>query len=265
VFVVAAGCDTLSQDFNAMVETIQPVEPREAGVMAVDQYDADNRRRGVALLASATFGGADPYVRMYRDYVANDRDPIVKAFAIRGLARHGTPDDAVVIASQLGHENRNVRWEAARGLQRLHNTTVTPALVRALTNEDEEADVRVAAATALGQYPEDRVFQGLVAALQSRELAVNAAAERSLRTITGRDHGDDWTAWLAWYRSESDPFVARVDYVYPTYSRDVRWYERLAFWSPPVFERPAPPAGLRPGDRTTYGDEEASGAHATDG
>jgi hypothetical protein len=264
--LAAIGCDTLTEDFGAMMESITPISPQQAAVLAVDPHDSDNRSRGVALLSSASFGAAEPYLRMYRDYAANDGDPIVRAFAIRGLARHGTPDDALIIAEQLGHENRHVRWEAARGLQRLHHPGAIPPLLRIVTNEEEDADVRIAAATALGQYPDDRVFHGLVAALRSRELAVNQAARGSLRTVTGRDFEDDWTAWLAWYREEPSPFVADIAYLYPTYVRHVRWYEKLAFWSPQIFEQPAPPAGLRPETRSTYGDDgKDNGGDGKDG
>ena len=90
------GC--VSDDFNNMAEGFVPPSPRDAAIMAVDQYDPDIRRRGVTLLANSPFGGAPDYLSMYRDYVANDRDPLVRASAIKALGRFGNVEDAVLIA-----------------------------------------------------------------------------------------------------------------------------------------------------------------------
>src|SRR5262245_19959512 len=157
------GCETVGQDLGDAASIFKPVTPHEAVVMMVDPHNADNRRRRTVLISNAPWGGTDVYVNQYRDMVDHERDPIVNAVAIRALARHGTPDDALKIMPQLAHANVQVRWEAAKGLQRLHHPAVVPDLLKALNNETEDADVRIAAAVALGQYPEDRVFQGLIA------------------------------------------------------------------------------------------------------
>ena len=195
---------------------------------------------------------------MYRDYVENETNPLVKAVAIRALGRHGTPEDAKLIAARLDEESVQVRWEAVKALQRLHQPAVVPSLLDVLRRAGEHSDVRVDAAVALGQYPQDRVFQGLVAALDARELAVNVAAERSLRMLTGQELGSDPRTWLNWYNAHADdPFEAGLEYLYPTYRRKESFFEKLAFWSRRNFEQPAPPIGLRPlSERRTYEDEE---------
>jgi HEAT repeat protein len=265
---LATGCETLGQDLNDLAKSLVPPSPAEAARMALDPHDPDRRREGTLLLGNSDFGGAEPYLRMYRDYIQTEGDPLVKAVAVRALARHGSPEDAELIAAQLEHPNVQVRWEAAKGLQRLHNPRVVPELLAVLRRVDEHADVRTDAALALGQYPEDRVFQGLVAALDARELALNVAAERSLSTITGESHGLDPRAWLNWYNAKDDnAFAGRQEYLYPTYRRKESWYEKLAFWSPKNFEQPAPPAGLRPlSERSTYeDDDDEGGAGEADG
>src|SRR5690606_16336328 len=108
-------------------------------------------------------------------------------------------EDARLIADQLEHENDQVRWEAAKGLQRIHDPGVVPDLLAVLRRVDERTETRVAAADALAQYPQDRVFHALIAALDARELSINLAAERSLVTLTGRQLGDDSRDWLDWY------------------------------------------------------------------
>ena len=258
ILLSAGGCETIGQDLNSLAESIVPPTPREAAEKMLNPHDPDDRRKGTLLIANAPFGGNPPYVRTYRDYVEHDQDPLVKAAAIRALARHGTVEDAPLIANQLTHENVQVRWEAAKGLQRIHNPQVVPALLEVLRKPGEDADVRVAAARALGQYPEDRVFQGLVAALDARELAVNIAAEGSLQTLTGQSHELDPGAWLGWYNGVSgDRFAGGGEYRYPTYQRRDTWLEKLAFWTSRPVEQPAPPVGLREdSQRRTYEDQD---------
>lgn len=285
------GCESIGDEVQDLASGIDPVSPPEAARMMIDPYNADNRRRGTVLISNAPFGGVDHYLCYYRDMVNNERDPIVKATAIRALARHGAPEDALRIVRHLRlcdeciRRNREaglsgapaelrrqdcqtpaclsdhvqVRWEAAKGLQRLHNPSTITELLKILRNESEHSDVRIAAAVALGQYPEDRVFQGLVAALDARELAINVAAEKSLTTLTGQSLGLDGLRWFAWYNSvgpSNDPFAGKTEYLYPTYVREESMLEKLAFWTNRNFEQPAPPSGLRPeSERTTYDDQ----------
>ena len=253
---LTAGCESFSQDLNDFTTGLLPPSPTEAVAMAVDQ-DADKRRRGTLLLANSPFGGNPPYLALYRDHVRNEPNPLVKAVSIRALAKHGAPDDATFIAPLLTHDNLQVRWEAAKGLQRLHQPRVIQPIIEGLLREDEHTDVRIALAGALGQYPEDRVFQALVAVLDDRSLAVNVSASSSLTALTGVDHGLDSAAWYAWYNAATDPFAAQQDYLYPTYDRPESWLEQLAFWSHRVVEYPAPPAGLEPqSQRRTYDDTD---------
>ncbi|UCD74210.1 MAG: HEAT repeat domain-containing protein [Phycisphaerales bacterium] len=255
--VLLAGCATIGQDLNALGRSLVPPTPREAAQKMLNPHDPDDRREGTVLLSNSTFGGVEVYVRAYRDGVTYENDPLAKAAFVRALARHGTVDDAPLIASQLTHEHYQVRWEAAKGLQRLHNPAVVGDLLRVLGDDVEDADIRLEVAVALGQYAEDRVFQGLISALDARELAVNLAAEQSLRTLTGQSLGPDPRMWLAWYDAAEEPFAGEQDYLYPTYSRRQSWLEKLAFWSSPVVEYPAPPAGLRPStERRTYEEEQ---------
>ncbi|MCL4209244.1 MAG: HEAT repeat domain-containing protein [Phycisphaeraceae bacterium] len=256
------GCSSFTADFAALTEDLMPPTPSEAAVMMMDQYDAEKRRRGTSLIANSPFGGADPYVKFYADRLNPDHpdretNPIVIATLIRALARHGQPPHALTIATYLTHESIQVRWEAAKGLQRLHNPAVTGAICAVVLSEAQPADVRVEAADALGQYPEDRSFQALVAALSARELMLNRIAAQSLATLTGQDFGEDARAWLRWYNNNPAPFAGKREYLYPTYQRDDTLLEKVAFWSRKTWETPQQPAGLRPSEhKSTYGDAD---------
>lgn len=254
---IPAGCDTMRQDFGEF--SLKAITPAEAARMMMDTSDPDNRRMGTVLISNSPFGGADVYVTWYRDSVEAEPDPLVRAVSVSALGRHGKPDDAVVIALRLDRNKEDqfqVRWEAAKALQRLHNPAVVPALLATLRDDDEESDIRVAAAVALGQYPQDRVFQGLVAALDTPQLSINEAARQSLETLTGKDLGLEPAPWLHWYNGVANPFAGQKEYLYPTYQREETFLEKLAFWSKPVYEQPAPPAGLEQPARRTYPDSD---------
>lgn len=250
--IVAAGlggCEGLPTG-GAQVETesifsmFSGPTPVEAAAWAVDPYDADKRARGILLLANASFGGERVYVDVYEASL-NDSDMAVRASAVRALALHGDSRHAPRIAVQLESQDRLLRWEAARALQRLHNPLIVDALVRRLDPRTEpESEIRAAAATALGQYAETRVIDNLIAALDDRDLLVNRAAQDSLRTLTGEDFRFDVRRWVAWRRETSEPFAGRSEYVFPVFYRTPSWIETIVPWMTPPNEVASVPVGM---------------------
>ncbi|MDZ4755248.1 MAG: HEAT repeat domain-containing protein [Phycisphaerae bacterium] len=255
----SAGCDTIGSDFSSFVESFNPPSPLQAAQWAVDTNNPENQRRGIALLASAPWGGAEAYVKLYRLYVEEDSDPLVKAFALRALGRHGDASDARLVAQQLESRFKIVRLEAAKASQRLHDRAVADLLWKRLVDESEEAEVRAELAIALGQYPSDPVFQALVNALDQRELAVNLAALDSLQTLTGQDFGLRTRRWLEWKEMATTAFLGDERYLYPTFRRDKGVMDYILFWIPLNFEDPNLPIGTTAtGPRRTYeGDQPA--------
>jgi len=247
------GCDTISSDFGSFADSFSPPTPLQAATWAVDTTDPENQRRGVALLASAPWGGAEAYVRLYRLYVEENSDPLVKAFALKALGRHGDAADASLVAKQLTSPYRIVRLEAARSLQRLHDPRVADTIWPRLIDETEDAEIRLELAVALGQYPKESVFQALVAALDQRELGVNWSALDALETLTGEDFGLDKQAWLSWAAATPKAFADRETYLYPVFRRNLDFIDYVVFWQPVVFEDPGVPIGMRlVGPRRTY-------------
>ncbi|MBX3374125.1 MAG: HEAT repeat domain-containing protein [Phycisphaeraceae bacterium] len=244
--IIPGGCGAAGEDITDLFRSMAPPTPAEAAGWLRDE-DADRRREGTILLGNASFGGESAYVALYRVFASPDSEsnPLVRAAALRALARHGAPSDAKALSAGLSDTNRQVRWEAARGLQRIHNREVIPDLITALRREDEVPEVRVAVADALGQYAEPRVFDALVRALDARELGINLAAQRSLIALTGQDHGLDGRAWLRWFESvPGDRFAGGSDYFYSVWERKPGFFDRLLFWQVRVVEQPGPPTGM---------------------
>ncbi len=277
-FITVAAVFCLSLFWGCVMEDIDDIgrmfdvpTPGQAARWALDQHDPDRRREGLVLLSTSTFGGAEVYLELYRDYVEHDPNPLVKSAAIAALARHGTPKDAILLASWTKRdkvESVTIRWAAVKGLQRLHNPDVVSDLRDVAIDVQEQSEVRSAACVAMAQYSEDRVIQALIISLDAVELSVNVDAAESLFMLTGQSLGLDHTAWQNWYvaaQKEGDPFAGMGTYHYPTYARDAVWWEYIAFWLDEQYEPPMRPIGMRDAaERRTWEDFEPGAATPTE-
>lgn len=217
--------------------------PLQAARDAFNEYDADRRRRAVAILASASFGGEAVYVRLYR-MLLEDPDTTVRAAAIHALGLHGGPEDGRAILGLLEDPAAFVRWEAAKTLQRIHVPAAEPPLVRLLAS-DEDADVRMAVAAALGQFPSRYVFDALILALSDVNYGVVHAAAHSLEILTGQRWGLDPRDWLQWSQQEADLFENRQTYTFQPYTPPPSMWRRLnPLASPDGLAEPREPAGI---------------------
>lgn len=246
-----AGCEAVGLELKpgakSILEAFAGPSPQDAASWAIDPYDPDKRYRGTLLLANAPFAGEDVYLKLFSDNV-RDVDPGVRAAAARGLGTHGGPEHAPLLIERLADDDAGVRIEAARALQRIHSQdAVEPLMARLDPATEPEPQVRIEAASALGQYPENRVVERLITALADDNLAVNRTAQLSLRTLTGQDFGIDRARWLAWYTTSTSTFAARSVYVYPVFSRKKKFYEHIPFVPGPPNEAPSTPAGMEPG------------------
>ena len=239
------ACEQMSSDMGDASNSLFPPSPAEAGRWAVDDSDPENQRRGVLLIGNSGFGGEPVYVNLYRLYIDENSDPVVKATAIQALARHARAEDAVIVANQLENKNEQIRIAAAKGLQRIHNPKIADVIWKKLIQEDETSAVRVELAIALGQYSTRDAFEALCSSLDDRELAVNLASADSLRLITGADFGLEPGLWRSWADANPKALRGDVPYYYPTFERQLGTLDYLMFWAIPTFEQPGVPAGMR--------------------
>ena len=222
------GCAGGASDDDAFLAGLLAPSPGETAREAFNVYDADRRRNAVNLLSGATWGGEAPYLRTYR-LLINDPDPTVRAAALRAIGRHGGIEDLPAILPYLTDRTAFVRWEAAMATQRLHHESAIDPLIKVL-GEDEDADVRQAAANALAQYPQPKVFQALVGALNDDDYGVVEEAEHSLNLLTGQNLGQDGAAWLAWADGRQDLFAQQQTYFYPQFEKPITFGDRVKFW-----------------------------------
>lgn len=254
VSCLSTGCETAAQDLAEVFDWNTP-SPTQASAWMFHR-DPERRRTGIALISNAYFGGEEPYLKVYREAVT-DADPMVRAASARALGMHGQPEDAPLLATVLKDSSNLARWEAAKGLQRLHNPAVVGALIESATS-DEDLDVRMASANALGQYRQRRVIEALIRALDDRSVGVALHALRSLRILTGEQFNSDPVVWLEWSRQVDDPFANGRTYTYPVYTRSNTFLEKVLPVGKPVFEEPGVPVGLEESATTAAQESPAS-------
>ena len=238
--------------FSDLVESMVPPTPSQVAREAFNIYDADLRRRSVALLSSSHFGHEEPYVRTYR-LLIDDQDPTVRAACAHALGRHGTTEDAPVLISLLKDRTNFVRWEAAKALQKIHHPDAILPLMDVLA-DDEDADARLAAAQALGQYATRPVFNALVGALSDRDFGVVQSAAVSLSLLTGQDLGTDGGPWLDFATDNpSSLFQHQRRYTYMPYEEPPGTFAPIKFWDEPEPVTPKTPVGLTPAESNDSG------------
>ncbi len=241
LFVGGCGSGTPGQRMADMIGSIMPESPLKAAQDAFNAYDPDVRCRALQKLAAASWGGEEPYLRTYR-LLVDDPDPTVRGAAIAALGKHGTPEDVdrVLPYLEFDADNKIVRWEAAKALQRLHREDAVGPLSKAMTS-DRDADVRMACANALGQYHTRPVFQSLVGALNDRDFGVVQEARQSLGVLTGKDLGNDGRVWLDWAKERDDLFANAGTYYYPQFEKPRTWVDKVQVWKEPETVEPLEP------------------------
>ncbi|QQE10838.1 HEAT repeat domain-containing protein [Planctomycetota bacterium] len=249
-----------------MFSGLMPPSPQEAALDLFDIYDADKRRRAVALIAASPFGHEEPYVRTYRMMLGRgsqgqalpvDGDATVRATCAKALGMHGTVDDADLIAPLLKDKVSYVRWQAAQALQRIHNPIAVEPLLDSL-RDDDDSDVRQASAYALGQYPEPLVFDTLVGALADTNYGVVQASHQSLRTLTGQTFSSKGAEWMAWgEKNRSTLFVDMQTYRFLPYQKPASLMDKMTFWRDRDEVKPREPIGKTIEEEQGTGSDEA--------
>lgn len=170
-----------------------------------DTYFPDERREGIIRLADREYGRRDPYTQRYQQIAQFDSDWLVRATAIRMLNRSRDASATSIFVKALEDTHPIVRVEAAKALKNIPDQNAIPVLLRLVADNDQDRDVRIWSAAALGNYKTPQVAQALATQLGSRDFSIAWESRRSLIAITGRDMRYDRDAWTDYLNNEK-PF-----------------------------------------------------------
>lgn len=133
--------------------------------------------------------------------IRTEKDPLIRVEIIRTLGRYPSPDAQAILKAALADGDAHVRavvceaWGKqgdAEGMKLLSDTL----------RSDVDADVRLAAARALGETKNPQAVPALSEALSDNDPAMQYRAVLSLQKVTGKDLGNDVERWRQYVKGE---------------------------------------------------------------
>jgi HEAT repeat protein len=156
------------------------------------------RSQAVAEFGMRSTGVDTPQQREITDQLARqiqvEPDPLVREAVVKAIAEFRTPMARQVLEAGLKDQEEMVRVACCDALASRAEVETVPSLAAAL-RDDKDADVRLAAAKALGKIKSPEAIQAVSIALQDRDPAMQYAGVQSMKSITGKDYGNDVQAW----------------------------------------------------------------------
>jgi hypothetical protein len=148
--------------------------------------------------AMRSSGVDSPEQRQITDQLARqmqvEPDPLVRRAVVHAIAEFRTPIAQQVLEAGLADGDPAVRVACCQALGRRADAASVASLANSLRT-DEDIDVRLAAAEALGKTKSPEAIQALIVALDDRDPALQYAGVQSMKSITGQDYGPDVQTW----------------------------------------------------------------------
>lgn len=205
--LIGQGIDKgIVQPTSHFIDYLEGDTPGAAARKIVDQQSADHRREGTLRLSDFAFareGKADQ--KLWGILGSNDDDYSVRAAGIRALNRSRDKSHTTLYIKSLSDENQMVRLEAAKALANVPDEQAITPLITHLQN-DPNKDVRIACADALRNYKSIEVAHALAQVLADTDFGVAWQARQSLCLMTGRDYRYNERAWLDYLTESKNPF-----------------------------------------------------------
>ncbi|HSU67529.1 MAG TPA: HEAT repeat domain-containing protein [Tepidisphaeraceae bacterium] len=188
------------------IQTASGDTPRRAVNQMQDKNSADNRRNGLNRLMEYPYTHRPPYTKVYEGMATLDKDPTVRAAAVRACNRSRDHKATPVFIKALSDSSEMVRLEGAKGLANIPDPNAATPLVAIANNPDEDRDVRIAAIDAVKYYHTLEVARVLSGLLTDHDFSICWQARRSLVYLTHKDFGYDQGAWLGYFVGPAKPF-----------------------------------------------------------
>jgi hypothetical protein len=126
--------------------------------------------------------------------IQTEPDPIVRKVIQETIGEFHSPLADAVILAGLNDEDRDVRLACCRLLGERGRAESVEGLSR-LVKADADVDVRMAAVDALGAIKSPAAVNALAVALKDRDPAMQMAGVMAMKSVSGKDLGNDVQAW----------------------------------------------------------------------
>lgn len=146
--------------------------------------------------------------------IPKEQDALLRAQILRTLAVFPTETAGRVLAAGLADSEADVRAAACDAWGQRGGPEAVQRLSEAL-GSDTNIDVRLAAARALGNCPDQKTVAALGLALEDHDPALQRRSIQSLEKVTGRHFGNDAVAWREYVQGrdpkpDSESLVSRI-------------------------------------------------------
>lgn len=166
-----------------------------ARTLASPDSTPDALREALLGLAEYEHGREPPYTEAYAQFARGSQHALVRASAVRALSISRHAESTPLFIELLDDPDMRVRLEAAKALANVPDDAAIEPLIAVATSRDEDIDVRIATVDALKHYESAEARRALVALLEAEEFSLSWQARRSLVTGMKQDHGFDVEAW----------------------------------------------------------------------
>jgi HEAT repeat protein len=184
----AAGCTLWpfreSERVSVITPAMRAASIREMGLRADESTEAEQ----LAMCEELT------------QQIRTEPDPIVRRAIQETVAEFDVPMASAVVLAGLNDEDRDVRTACCRLLGVRQDPAAIGPLSRIVAAEPD-AEVRMAAIDALGQFRSPGAVQGLAAAIKDRDPALQFAGVQAMKSASGEDLGNDVAAWREYAES----------------------------------------------------------------
>ncbi|MDZ4781857.1 MAG: HEAT repeat domain-containing protein [Planctomycetia bacterium] len=201
-----AGCakDDIPDLFEFLPAVGPFAEKNTSGIKTPSERMEDLRAQA-ALGKSRTADERAQFASQWAQALPNETDPLVRCEVVKALGANACPMAAQSLRQAMQDPDAEVRiaccdaWGAYGGVEAVQ-------VLSGLVESDENLDVRMAAVKALGTTGESSAVQALQPALESDDPAIQITAVESMRSVSGRNFGNDVNAWRE-YASGREPQV----------------------------------------------------------
>jgi HEAT repeat protein len=176
VEMILLAYDLLESEF--MEENIFMSLGRIGPEQAFDAVHGQAQRRNKQAIDVLGKIGDDRAVETLVDFIDGEGDPALQVTTLRALGAIGSEDATRAVADRLVAENADVRSAAARALGRIGDTRAIEPLEDVLESDDEDS-VRASAAWALNQIGTERARKRVQSFTDDRSYLVQSEAQKA--------------------------------------------------------------------------------------